>query len=425
VAFSEQAFAVVCRLIGPRAAGWLCALFVRPGGGTEGPACLCIDRDIFSKDIAQLRARTTRPWPSLTQQLVFLCEAAWLPRSYFRQTEYQAALPTLPAAAVDKAERFAVSLLRAARARHGVGAVITGNVDYAPDEFLRRAAQKEGMPFLVLLKEHAVTDYGHREFAKALAGYRYHGDAVAVFGKRTAVMLLEESVCEAEQISITGPPRLDEWIEIEPAPERDLAVLFSFSRKYQEGAETFEDVLDAFIAAAASRTIGTEFVVKCRDPYEEAVVAEMVARRGAPVVVTSTALVPALLRRANVVVGFSSLAMIEALLSWGVLISPRFGTCSNDQDAQFDDRDTTLNRLVRFVGSAQELTDAIIAAVAGETAPPEHAARRVVVQRMFCEPAPTFSARVDAFVGDAIAKAANAAHGDMTGGRPAVPSGVS
>jgi hypothetical protein len=329
--FSELAFGVLGRVLGPRASGRLCARFIDRDGATPATsACLCINRDVFMKDISQLRARTERPWPVVNQHLIFLFEQAWVPRWYFKQTEFQAALQRLSPRAIDRAECFATSFLRSARARCGVAAVITGNVDYAPDEFLRRAAKLEGLPFLVLLKEHAITDYGYREFAKSLAGFRYEGDGVAVFGDRTADMLVEETICPPERIAVTGPPRLDEWIDIEPAPELDLAVLFSFSRLYQEGAETFPEVLEAFaVAAHQAQGSAGRFVVKCRDPYEETVVREMASAYGQVLEITSDALVPDLLRRATVTVGYSSLAMLEALLSWGTVVSPRFGACTN------------------------------------------------------------------------------------------------
>jgi hypothetical protein len=418
--FSERTFSVLCRAIGPGIAGRLCARFIVPADGSA-PACLCIDRDVFGKDIHQLRLRTDRSWPSITQHLIYLFEQAWIPRPFFHQTAFQAQLPDLPAAAVARAERFAMSFLRAARARHGVAAVLTGNVDYAPDEFVRRAAQRLGMPFLVLLKEHANSEYGHGVFARSLAGYRYHGDGVAVFGPRTRTILGEQAVYPSDRARITGPPRLDEWAGPSEAPPRDTAVLFSFSREDQEGSTTFAEVLQAFIEAArAPEAAGRCFVVKCRDPYEQAVVARMLAGDDAPVTLTSDAPVPELLRRSFAAVGFSSLAMTEALLSPATVISPRFGSCRNDQDAQFDDRDAALAALVEFPCSYTDLTAAVLHAARGEVRAEDVQARRRVVHGLFCEPQPTYSALVDAFVADAIAgedRDRRPATGDRAAGR--------
>ena len=120
--FSEPVFAVVWRLAGPVAAGRFCARFIEPDPvGGRGEPCLCIDRDVFRKDITQLRLRTARPWPAIKQQVIFLCLQAWLPRRFFVQARFQDVLPTLPPAAVDKAARFAASFVRQARARHGAG----------------------------------------------------------------------------------------------------------------------------------------------------------------------------------------------------------------------------------------------------------------------------------------------------------------
>jgi hypothetical protein len=402
--FSERPFAVVCRVLGPSLSGRLCARFIVPAAGAA-PACLCIDRDVFGKDIVQLRARTPRAWPSVTQHLVYLFEQAWVPHHFFQQTAFQKELAKVPPKAIERAERFAVSLLREARRRHAVGAVLSGSVDYAPDEFLRRAAQREGMPFLALCKEHAVTDYGHRSFAASLQGFTFEGDGVAVFGPRSRDILADEDVFPPEQVWITGMPRLDEWVDLALPEHRDVAVLFSFAIDWQHGSATFPEVLAAFAEAARrAQDSGPRFVVKCRDPYEEVTVRAMVAASGAPLEVTSATPVPELLRRAFAAVGFCTLALTEALLSPAAVMSVRFGACGNDIDAQFDDRDEGLQRVVCFPRSAEELTQGVLDAAAAEVPADALAARRAIVHELFCEPRPTYSALVDEFVADAIAQ---------------------
>jgi len=404
--FSEAVVRRVCHVLGPSASGRLCARFIVPDAGSRWPACLCIDRDVFGKDIRQLRERTDRAWPSVTQNLLYLCERGWLPASYFRQTAFQTELPLLPAKAVRKVERFADSFLRAAVERHDIGAVMSGSVDYASDEFVRRAAQRIGIPFLALCKEHAVTDYGYRVFAASLTGFRFHGDGVAVFGPRSRDILGDEGVFPPEDIWITGSPRLDEWWDDVPPQPRDRAVLFSFSNDYQDGSATFPDVLAAFLAAAETCTTpGVEFVVKCRDRYEAAKVQDMVRGLHGRAAVISETPVPQLLRRSFAAVGFCSLAIAEALLSPATVISPRFGTCRNDVDAQLDDGDERLRALVRFPRSPQELTAAVCEAARAEVPVAELEARVDIVQDMFCEPWPTYSALVDEFVASAITSA--------------------
>jgi hypothetical protein len=414
VAFSERTFTVICRALGPTLSGRLCALFIARHEGTL-PACLCIDRDVFRKDIAQLRVRTDRSWPSITQQLVYLFEQAWVPHFFFKQTAFQAELPRVPPKAMRQAERFAASFLRSARRRHGIAAMLSGSVDYAPDEFLRRAGQREGIPFLALCKEHAVTDYGHRSFAASLTGFRFEGDGVAVFGPRSVDILADEGVFPPEQVWVTGMPRLDEWVDAEVSERRDVALLFTFANDWQHGSAAFPEVLRTFAAAAeAARGEGLRFVVKCRDPYEEILVRDMVARVDAPLEVTSHTPVPELLRRAFVAIGFCSLALTEALLSPAVVASIRFGACSNDVDAQFDEHDERLADVVRFPHSAPELSEIIRAAMHTELSPADVAARRAIIEEMFCAPARTYSARVDAFVDAGIA-------GTVSQGEPAVP----
>jgi hypothetical protein len=404
--FSEPVFAVVWRIAGPVAAGRFCARFVEPdAGGGAGEPCLCIDRDVFRKDITQLRLRTDRPWPAIKQQVLFLCLQAWLPRRFFVQARFQDVLPSLPSDAVDKAERFGTSFIRAVRARHGIAAIMTANVDYSTDEFLRRPAQREGIPFLALRKEHANSDAGQRRLARTtLTGYRFNGDGVAVLGPRTKALLVEQDVCPPDRIWVTGLPRLDEWLDVERRANPDTAVLFAFSREDRTGSQSFPAALAAFAAAARARADGTTWVVKCRDHYEEADVRAMVGGDIEGVEITSSREVPEVLSRAFLAVGYSSLAITEALMSRATVVSPRFGACINEDDIQFDDEDPQLRRQVCFPRSEQELAEELLRAPVAGVGDDAVDERREILEGFFCAPQPSFSALVDGFVADAIAR---------------------
>jgi hypothetical protein len=310
----------------------------------------------------------------------------------------------LPPDAVDKAERFATSFVRRARARHGIAAILTANVDYWQDEFVRRAAQREDIPFLALRKEHANSDAGQRRLARTtLTGYRFQGDGVAVLGPRTERLLVEQDVCPPERIWVTGLPRLDEWQDVRQQTP-DTAVLFAFSREDRTGWQSFPATLDAFVAAARARSEGTTWVVKCRDHYEEAAVRALVGGELDGVEITSSRQMPEVLSRAFLAVGYSSLAITEALMSRAVVVSPRFGACVNEDDIQFDDQDPQLRRQVRFPRSEEDLAEELLRAPVAGVGDADVRERRQILEGFFCAPQPTFSARVDGFVADAIAR---------------------
>jgi hypothetical protein len=318
---------------------------------------------------------------------------AWLPPGFMNQTTFQSyqAANELPLAR--HAAAFCTELVDWAKTRLGIQAVVSSNVDYAPDEYLRVACRRLGLPFAVILKEHPNSDYGEDKFRASVRGFRFTGDLVAVFGRRSRDLLVAEGVASPDQVVVTGPPRFDEWIDLRRTPQRrDTAVLFAFSRSDQEGSATFPDVLERFVRVASTgAATANRFVVKCRDRFEQATVERLLGDRGAGVTVTSEESVAALLSRSVAAVGFSSLALTEALLSDTNILSVRFGTCTNDQDGQFDDRDARLRAVIGFVRGPQELEFALRKATPRES----RAERDAILEDWFCCPTASYSASLE------------------------------
>lgn len=392
--FSGPVITRVSRWLGPGLAGRLCARLVRdPGGG--GPAHVFIVRDVAHKDLEQLRQRSRGRWLALSQDLLYRVQLAWLPESFFPQLEFQRRLETDPSLRAGHALRFATALVRGLRRRHDVRAIVSSNVDYAQDEFVRQACQAAGIPFVVLLKEHVNTAYGERAWSAEYrrTGYRYRGDAVAVFGPRTRQILIDHGVCPADRIHVTGPPRFDAWAAA-PAPGAvDTVVLCAFSHPGQEGAAAFPEVLRAFVALIATRP-DLSFVVKARDRFETDRVLALLGALPEGLTVTHDVPMSELLSRAALVAGFGSLALVEALYSPAEVVSIRFAGCSDDEDVQFDERDRVAGAVVRFAHTPEELRD-LVAAAPTTPVHPQAAARRALLHALFCAPRPTYSEAFD------------------------------
>lgn len=386
------AFTTLCRLLGPTLAGRLCARLVKPPAhGAEGRPVLFIVRDVAFKDLEQLRRHSARAWFEISQDLLYRAQLAWLPEDFFPQLEFQQRLERDASLRSDQAERFATALVAAVTRRHRIEVVLSSNVDYAQDEFVRRAAQAAGIPFVVLLKEHVNTAYGERAWSAEYrrTDYRYHGDAVAVFGERTREILVENGVCGAERIHVTGPPRMDAWAALQPRERLDAAVLCAFSHPLQEGAAAFPGVLQEFVALVGERP-DLEFVVKCRDPYETQRVHAMLVEVPPGLTITDAVPMSKLLARAAIVAGFGSLALVEALYSPGDVVSLRFGGCTDDEDVQFDERDPAVAGVMCFAHSPAELR-ALVRDAPGSS----KGSREQLLVDIFCEPRPTFSANLD------------------------------
>jgi hypothetical protein len=400
---SEALFPRVCRLLGPTLSGWLCSFRVDCPVSplVTGERYLFVARDVAYKDLDELRVRSSGEWFSYAQSFLHLALRAWLPRDFFVQLEFQERLQNDQSLDVVRPLKFATSLLRSLVRRHGIAAILSSNVDYAQDEFLRRAGKALGLPFFVLLKEHVNTSYGMSVWSKEYerTGYRFEGDGVAVFGQSTRDILIRNGVLSGERISVTGPPRFDAWRDVEPSGATDVLVLCAFSHPHQEGASSFPAVVSAFSAAAASAGAagsGSRFVVKCRDHYEIARVAKMLPAVHRLELVSDVS-ISSLFLRARLVVGFGSLALVEALFSGAAIATPRFGSCTNDQDVQFDESDPLVSKVVCFLRTESDL-QALVADFASGLRRPlgTDADRRQLITKFFCEPAPTYSALLDA-----------------------------
>lgn len=375
----------------------MCARLAQlPERSGTGPTYLFIARDVAYKDIEQLRLHSRGTWIAFSQVLLFQAQLAWLPMDFFVQLAFQRRLQTDPSIRSEPSLRFALALIKGLRRRHGVDAVLSSNVDYAQDEFVRRACRRLSIPFVVLLKEHVNTEYGERVWSEEYirTGYRYEGDAVAVFGPRTKEILIAHDVCAADRIFVTGPPRFDAWSTAPRPTVVDAAVLCAFSHPGQEGAAAFPEVLHAFVELVPTRP-DLSFVVKCRDHYEVARVVGMLGEVPRGLTVTHEVPMSSLLSRAVLVAGFGSLALVEALYSPAEVVAIRFGGCTDDEDVQFDERQPEVAKIVRFAHSAHELRDMVQALVPADRHP-AHEARVALLHRFFCSPQPSHSAALDA-----------------------------
>lgn len=389
----------VYRLGGPALAARLLSWSVDMGPWREdGPAVLCIHRNLFDKDIEQLRQRSKAlNWPFVRAPHLGRLQAAWMPSEVQYQTKFSTHVGPPTAEAWEIGEKFAGFFLNLVCRRFGVAAIMSANIDYWQDEVMRRACRAEGIPFLVLSKEHQTIPEVYRRSVEYYRGhkYRFTGSAVAVFGPRTKDMLVESGVCEEAQVCITGAPRLDPWLDMDfDEITADTVTLLSFAGPGYGAAETFLEVLGLFVDAAnRHRDKGLRFAVKCKNEIDRQVVHGLLD--DAPISnleLTVAEPLFELLPRSRIVIGYNSLSLVEALFCPAVLMVPQWGEGAGDPVKQnIDPTDPDCRAAYRFAESAESLTSLIDQAVYGDLKGASRSLRRRLISRYFHIPSGHYS----------------------------------
>ena len=360
----------------------------RRGAGTV----LVLDRLYFEKDVVELRRRGRLNYVTLHTHVLSMAQSCWLPVTLQEQISYVPRTTPAHHAAWADAERYASLVLTAARRRWQVGAVLASNVDYWQHESVRRACAEQGVPFLVLCQEQQTVPFTYAAGLKLYrdAGFRYSGTAVAVFEARTRDMLVEAGCCTPGQVVVTGAPRLDPWFDGSvAAATADTITLLSFDGDQYLAPECYLEALAEFAAASiAHRGSELRFLLKCKDAEDEARNARHLAGVPHALEITHTEALTATYPRSRLVMGYNTLAILEALLSPAELAVPQWNDADRPRAEQIVDRhDPACQPHFRFPKSAAAWRALIDEAVATPRPQIDPEARRSLIRRWFHAPA--------------------------------------
>jgi len=376
-------------LLGPQRAAALASLRLDPGNFRPGrDTVLCLTRPHFALDVEQLRRLDHLNWIALNLILLGEMQRAWASPEMQQQTYYQSTCgDPRYAARWEQMNAFARTLLRRIDRRYPLSGLLCANIDYWQSEAFRNAARELGLPFLTLSRENLLTQYDEGLILDRYTGFRFTGDAVAVFGEWMREALLRAGCVREDQIVVTGAPRLDVWSNAAAADApRDRIVLISFADPNYYAPEAFRVSLQRFVAAAARNgACGARFVVKAKNKEDRLAVLAMCGDATLPgnLEVTSSVSLEELLPRARLVVGFNSMAVFDALFTTAPLAVPdMLDTQRGTDHLMFDPEDPLCRRVLRFYGAPQEL-DALLdaAAAAGTAAQHDSADRRALIGR--------------------------------------------
>lgn len=350
----------MARILGPRRCGRLIGRLLLPYVREGAVNVLAVSRELLSKDIEQVEARTDInfiPWRS--GHLGRMMEV-WTPKVCQIQTNCVPDESYMDHPCWSNGVTLLKELVSVLEEKAPVPVAMTANVDYWQEEPLRRFCTETGVKHLVLDREnHMVKDYRDlmRSEHENARHFKFEGYA-AVFSERMKNLLVETTGCASEQVTVTGAPRMDVWLDKRPAVEKDTVTLLSFHTCLIEGM--FDDAVDVYIEAARKHP-NLKFVIKCKEGRGDyGRMEKRFVEAGAPINLRPEQHINMrdLMDRSKVIVGFNTLSLAEALLTDTPLIIPSWKVTENDKHlVMMDPDDVELAKEVHFPRSVDQFRE--------------------------------------------------------------------
>lgn len=340
------------------------------------PTVLCLERSQFIKDIEELRRLTNLNWVTINAVKLKQEQERWVPEGDRQQGYFSAWLkedrgrhlrPIL--------EKFAVALLEEARRTMPVDAVVTANIDYWQDEAMKLGCKRLGIPFLVLCRENYTIPWTvpwHHDYLKK-ARFRFEGAGLAVFSEATKIAFAP-GFDNPDDIWVTGAPRYDRWLDLKPLPddEKTHLSLITFNDPGYMAVNTFMEVAEIFgnVARQEDRP-GLTWLVKCKKRGDrKEVIARAASLEQSPLQFEYDTPLFELYPRSRLIVGYNSLALVEAMLTDVPVVIPCWGeTRAPRKDLLLDYDDPLTKRVAIFANTPEELADLLTRAARGEKLP--------------------------------------------------------
>jgi hypothetical protein len=358
----------------PRAAGIRLARSIDWSSAQAGrDTVLCLDRSQFIKDIEELRRFTDLNWVTLNAVKLKTRQEAWVPpadreqgylSTWLKEERGRAIRPILTA--------FGTALLEGANRRMRIDAVATANIDYWQDETIKLGCNALGIPFLVLCRENYTIPWTvpwmHEHLAKSR--FRFEGAGLAVFSQATKDAFAP-GFDDPEDIWVTGAPRYDRWLELKPlaAAEKNHLSLITFNDPGYMAQNAFGEVAEVFDRVAmADRHPDLVWLVKCKKKGDRDEILERLGHGETPALKFEydTPLFD-LFPRSRIVIGYNSLALVEAMLTDAPVVVPCWGeTRAPRKNLLIDYADPLAQSVMNFAQSPAELAELIARAAAGE-----------------------------------------------------------
>ncbi len=388
----------MARLLGPQRCGRIVGRLLLPAVSTDKTNVLALSRELLAKDIEQVAARTDINFILWRSGHLGRLMEAWTPKVCQTQTNCVPEEKYLNHPCWSNGVTLLKELTAVLETKAPVRVAVTANVDYWQEEPLRRFCSETGVKHLVLDREnHMVKEYRdlmRREHASA-PFYQFDGHA-AVFSERMKNLLIETTGCKPEQVTVTGAPRMDVWLDERPAVKKNTVTFLSFHTSTIEGM--FDDAVDIYMEAAR-RHPELQFVIKCKEGRGDfGRMKKRFAASQAPSNLRPEQHINMrdLMDQSKVIVGFNTLSLAEALLTDAPLIVPSWKVTENDRHlVMMDPDDAELAEAVLFPRTAEQFKEQLEAALSADApAPPREKRLKLTNRYMMFTPGETASQRV-------------------------------
>ena len=334
---------------------------VRPGQ----PTILAINRSQFSKDIEELRRRTELNWATISAVKIKKCQLDWVAKKDQQQTYFNGILRAIPAELRQRLIDFSVAFLSEASRKYPIDAVMAANVDYWQDEALKLACHSLNIPFLVLCRENYTVPWTlpwlHERFADA--NFRFEGAGVACFSAETK-RAITPAVRNPEDIWVTGAPRYDRWLDLRSLSpdEKNHISLITFNLPGYGAQDVFKEVLCNFADAAKNNQDSKiHWLVKCKKRADLKAVGQLLpAQLRSKVSFSFDVPLFDLFPKSKLVIGYNSLALVEAILANAPVAIPFWGQARPEKSDLLLDPEDPLVQAVTHVAETPEALMAIM-----------------------------------------------------------------
>jgi hypothetical protein len=366
---SEQIFTICSRFQWSTVAALLFFVTLREinngrGSAKGGNRCkiLMLDRVVFTEDVlASLGGgsefKVIKPWDNSIKGLAHGILPSYLDDNFYLTEDAQAI------ALKKKYREFLAAMWCKLERYVKFDAVVTGNYGYYAERELAIVLEEMGIPFIAMHKENLKSP-GRIEFSKTIYRDRrgpFGGRRILVYNEGERALQIEARVASPEKITVCGMPRLDrvhEWRrnnagKQRSADRRPQVLLFSFTpkavlprigRRPQAGfvgnAESIEKSLEILSWEELSRqTHQATLQLAKENPEIDVVIKSKLRLRersemyrmlsedtklpdNLEIVVGGDPL--DLIKKSDVVCGFNTTGLLEALASGKPVVVPRF-----------------------------------------------------------------------------------------------------
>lgn len=322
---------------------------------------LCVERRYFEKDVDELSHRVRKyGWIWLKKSQLTAYQDQILPRKYIGQKKYHKYINDAPEIWAECISRSKI-LLKRLKEEQNVCALMIANINYWQDYALQIACKELKIPVIVLQKEYP---YNNLDYYKSFKKYytkdfNPSADALMVYGERAKNIYLETKTFDANKIFVTGPPRLDRWRSIENYKEKSGELLILPFRNDENKIEPFLDILVVISNFIKNKNLG-RIIIKSRNKTQTIELRNFCNKQKIDnVTIIDFANIYDIVPQSKVIVGLTSMATIECMLSRVPIIIPDW-IIRNKNKKLFDPNDENCFKSLEFSNNINDLLSRIL-----------------------------------------------------------------